>query len=136
MREDYVWVGIGSIWVFGWAILSLVYIQLKARRRLRERELLHRERLAAIEKGATWPEIPEEPERLAALESRDQGLLLSRLTLLLGLLGIGTGLGISLAFLFSGDPPDRSGWSLGLIPVGTGLGFLVFALRFSRRPGR
>ena len=60
------------IWVFGWAIFGVVIWQLRSRKRERMVDRIHRERLAAIEKGLPLPELPayEDPSGMWRLNPK------------------------------------------------------------------
>src|SRR5262245_30198110 len=46
------------VWVFGWVLLLLAAWHLKGLRRQKKLELIHRERMMAMEKGIPLPELP------------------------------------------------------------------------------
>jgi len=51
-----VWAG---FWVFGWAFFVLVALYLRNKATQRRLEMIHQERMAAMEKGIPLPELPE-----------------------------------------------------------------------------
>jgi hypothetical protein len=128
MRDEYFWAVIVLIWVFGWAVIWLLRRRAQEALTLKRREMLHRERLAAIEKGVPLPELPEEemPEWLSVEADRVRALWLRRISLALGLVAITTGIGICLGFYGSPDRGFHGMWTLGLIPMLGGVGFLLF----------
>lgn len=97
------------------AAILIVGLKLRARRR----ELLHKERLAAIEKGI------ELPQALLA-ESEAVG---PNACLLRGLIWLFTGVAIVVFFLAVGSAEGNrhalAASALGLVPVGVGLAYLV-----------
>lgn len=93
----------------------LVVVKLKAKRR----ELLHKERLAAIEKGI---EIPEALLAESDSLSPNSCLLRSLIWLLSGLAAIIFFIAMGFA---EGDKEIFAVAALGLIPVGVGIAYLV-----------
>ena len=129
------WTGqlFGVVWVFGWVAVFIILKMLNDRKKRHMADLIHRERLAAIEKGLTMPELPD-------YENGNSVPITSRLTLNprwplgLGALSILFGIGLSVAFWLSGDPYHNQIWPFGLLGVFLGLGlFLQYALT---KPGR
>lgn len=137
MSTDFTWALLGLAILFGWIVYGLVQEQLEARNRMRLREMLHRERMAALEKGKEMPdtdaddilqqsfaagERPGDPA--ASLRALRRSALGAGLVLLLG----GIGWWIALA----GVPATRETLgmqemaSLGVIPAMVGLGLLIF----------
>jgi hypothetical protein len=122
---------LGMLWVFGWLAFFLVLIVLGHFKRRHQRELNHKERLAALEKGVPMPEIYDGDEKIgAALESHwHRKPLNPRWPLGVGALSVMAGLGTSLALWLSGDPGHNELWPFGLIAVFLGFGlFLHYAL--------
>lgn len=130
MRDEYFWSLLVLAWVFGWAIVWLQRKKAAETLSLRRREMLHQERLAAIEKGVPPPELPqpdeEIPEWLTAEVDRVRARWLLRISLVLGLVAVTTGIGLCLGFYWSPDRGFHSMWTLGLIPLMGGFGFLLF----------
>ncbi len=97
------------------AVILIVALRLRAKRR----ELLHRERLAAIEKGV------EIPEALLA----DSDSLSPHACLLRGLIWLLSGVAVIIFFvamgLAEGDRELFAAAALGLIPAGAGTAYLV-----------
>ena len=46
-------------WVFGWVLLLILIWHLKGQRRQKRMELVHKERMMAMEKGIPLPELPD-----------------------------------------------------------------------------
>lgn len=135
MRDDYFWALFGLAWVFGWALVWLLVHLQRQRTRLRLREMAHRERLAALERQVPLPELPELDEDRALspwTDPKAQPVLLARLALGLGLLGLFVGIGFRLGSWLSGDPDQHATWSLGLIPAMGGVGLLLYWLLLGR----
>jgi hypothetical protein len=122
MRDDFFWALFGGGFIIFWAILISVTHNLRAVRRLRERELVHRERLLLLEKGSFFPQ--DEPS--AGTDPLSTSTLLS-LALGGGLVLLFGGIGLSLAFYFASDPHSSRRWAMGLIPAMAGLGLLLYA---------
>jgi hypothetical protein len=77
----------------------------------RKKELEHKERLIAMEKGVGLPELPIKPERPAYLQNRSAGLVLTFL-----------GIALTIAIWV---PAGAEGGVWGLIPLAIGIGLLV-----------
>jgi len=116
-------------WVFGWAIIILVFIFLRNKKRQKTLELIHKERLAAMEKGIPMPEWPDYDingkssliENIKELRSRDPKTHLG-----VGALLVMIGAGICLAFYLAGITGLRAVWPLGLIVVFVGIGQFIY----------
>lgn len=136
MRDEFFWSVIVLVWVFGWAILWYLRRKAVEARSLKLRELLHRERMAAIEKGVPLPEIPAEEEAdpvwLRSEAERMRAAWLRRTALILGLLFLFGGLGMCAGFYWAPDRGFNGMWTLGLIPAMSGLGLLLYAVLASR----
>ena len=48
MRDEYFWAMLVLVWVFGWAVIWLQRRRAREALTLKRREMLHRERVAAI----------------------------------------------------------------------------------------
>jgi hypothetical protein len=129
MSYEQVWIAIFIPALLAAAALAVWARHLREAKRVAEREMIHRERMAALEKGAALPELPaglrgasEETGNGRAWVS--QAALLAGLTLLLG------GIGLFVAFIMVPDTPEMGGLQamapIGLIPAFAGLGLLLF----------
>ena len=131
MYENVLWALVGLIWIFGWAIIWYLRRSRVESNALKLRDLLHRERLAAIEKGVPLPEIPAEEEAdplwLRPEAERMRALWLRRSALILGLLFLFGGLGMCAGFYWAPDRGFHGMWTLGFIPAMSGLGLLLYA---------
>lgn len=106
------------------------------------REMVHAERMAALERDLAWPEsaIPEVESALSrssdspnASPPNHNSLRWVRCTALaIGLAGIFGGIGTIVGLYLVTDTEVHDTWPLGLIPVFLGLGMLLF-VRISRR---
>ena len=132
MKDELLWAALGLILVFGWVTVWYLRRRALEARSLKLRELLHRERLAAIDKGVPLPEIPAEdevdPVWLRPEAERVRAAWLRRLALILGLGALFTGIGMCAGFYWSPDRGFHGMWTLGLIPALGGIGFLLYAL--------
>ncbi len=108
--------------VFGCGI-AIVAILTTYRRRKHLFELLHQERLAAIEKGV---DVPPLPEAFLADDARPYN---PRRNLLKGLIWLFIGLG-ALAGLYRQD--EDAAW-FALIPAGIGLAYLIYYFAVGRK---
>jgi uncharacterized membrane protein YfcA len=112
---------LGVIWVFGWVVLLLIYYHLRSQRRRVQLEILHKERVIAMEKGIPLPELPEYESK-----RRWPPLPLNpRWPLGIGAISILTGAGASLAMRLSGDDYHRQVWPMGIIGIFFGIGLIL-----------
>ncbi len=114
-----------ELWIFMGAAVLLALVLLGQKDK-KDRELLHKERMAAIERGIPLSEFPtltdsqNPPLATVATEgSRKKGLKG-------GLFFVSLGLGMLLAFYFAPDIGLRGFTSLGLIPLFLGFGLLIY----------
>jgi hypothetical protein len=127
---------LGVVWVFGFVAVFLVAWHLRSRRQLEKLNMIHVERMKAMEKGIPLPEFPElrEDESRAivgrALASNIQARPWNpRWPLGAGALLIMGGLGTAVAMRMSGWEFHNELWPFGLIGVFQGVGmFLFYAL--------
>ena len=139
MSYEFYWVLFGLVLIFGWAGLSIWAKYLRNQQRSRYREMVHKERMAAIDKGIPLGEIPEgeEMDTIVAPERESTGNTQGVRWVRLGSLGFGLtllffGVGFFIAFNLVPNTPnlrDMQGISsLGFIPALSGLGLLTFYL--------
>ncbi len=124
---------LGVNWVFGFIAVILVAWHLRQKRRLERLQIVHEERMKAMEKGIPLPEFPDlddnETRRrmgeslAASMAPRDWH---PRWPLGVGALLIMGGLGTSVAMRLSAWDYHQELWSFGLIGVFVGLGFFLF----------
>jgi hypothetical protein len=100
----FVW---GLFWVFGWAGMWMGLGYLRNRSRDRRLEMMHKERMAAMEKGILLPELPDLDVYSRRSRERDPDSALKG-----GILCAAVGLGAMLAFYLSADPDLHEVWSL------------------------
>lgn len=128
------WAAFGALWIFGCTAALIIVWHLRSKQRIEKLNLVHQERMRAMEKGIPLPEFPdldEESSRIVIERLR----LNPRWPLGLGALCIMTGLGITVAFLLSNDPEFNKMWSLGLIGVFFGVGLAGY-YALTRTPRR
>lgn len=115
-------------WSAGWmwvlipvaAIIWLMVSSLSEEKTKRHnREMIHRERMAAIEKGLDEP-YDETTLPSALIHREDQtGLLTS------GIISMAAGLGIAVFLAILVDPDDRNVMAVGFVPFFVGIGLVV-----------
>jgi hypothetical protein len=112
------------LWVFGWAVVFLTVWYVRGARRQRRLELLHAERMAAIEKGIPMPELPEDDyHRRRSIVH--QAPVNPKWPLGAGAILTMLGVGICLALRLSGDQYHNQIWPFGLIGVFLGGGLIL-----------
>src|SRR5512143_3619899 len=108
------------IWVFGWVLLLILIWHLKGERRQKRMELVHKERMMAMEKGIPLPELPDfadTPSRSALAAAVGSIKINPRWPLGLGAICVMLGAGVSLALWLTPDKDPHNAWSLGLVAV-------------------
>jgi drug/metabolite transporter (DMT)-like permease len=125
-------------WVFGWVLLLILIWHLKGRRREKRMEMIHKERMMAMEKGIPLPELPdlaESPASSVLSDSVGRIRINPRWPLGLGALFVMVGAGTSLALWLVVERDPHNAWPVGLIGVFFGVGlFLHYFL--TRSPAR
>ena len=107
--------------------LILVGRNIKEKSRLKESEMVHRERIEAMQQGLPVPEAPEAPTTNPGASIRISRLSIHwfrAVSLALGLLFLFTGIGMCFAFSIGEDYRDV--WTIGMIPAMAGIGLLLF----------
>jgi len=125
-------------WVFGWVLLLILIWHLKGRRREKRMEMIHKERMMAMEKGIPLPELPDFAEPPASSVLADSVGLIRinpRWPLGLGALFVMVGAGTSLALWLTAEQDPHNAWPIGLIGVFFGVG-LIFHYFLTRPPAR
>ncbi len=118
----------GPIWAFGWALIFYLFHREKTKRRLHIFDLIHKERMQAIEKGLPYPELPP----YAIDEEEDHKHMPIKPTSVRVYAGLAAviilgGAGALTALIISPDRYLQSLWSMGLIPIFLGVGLLLYA---------
>jgi len=114
------------------AILAFVWGMkyVHTRKRQEERQMIHRERILAMEKGIPLPEfpIPEDDSAKSTLVeiSNASRSLLPKLTLGCGLIVFFLGTGLLVALIMYPDSQTRKMWTMSFIPIFVGVGFLIY----------
>lgn len=80
----------------------------------RKKDLVHKERLFALEKGLPVPEPPEKEEKPVYAARRAWGLV-----------WLGLGLALTIALAANPDAAEVNAWGWGLIPTFIGAGLLI-----------
>ena len=118
-------------WVFGWVLLLILIWHLKGQRREKRMEMIHKERMMAMEKGIPLPELPDfgEPSEKSVLAEAVGSIRINpRWPLGLGALFVMVGAGTSLALWLTPDRDPHSAWPIGLIGVFFGVGLFFHYL--------
>jgi hypothetical protein len=123
--------------ILGVAGYVLLRRYLWAQAAMKRREMAHKERILAMEKGIPLDGLAPIDDLADGLErapmSQERALALTRLAALgVGLFFLTTGLGVLLGFRYAGMTDLSSIWSIGLIPILGGVGLLLF-VALSRR---
>jgi hypothetical protein len=108
---------INYVWILAWAVIILAAFHLRAKRRERRLEMLHKERMAAIEKGVPLPELNGEDRHVRVNPKWPLGV---------GAILMMIGIGIVAALIISPDQHLQPMWSMGLIWVFAGIGFMAY----------
>ncbi|MEE8525076.1 MAG: hypothetical protein V3T72_14160 [Thermoanaerobaculia bacterium] len=139
MEETSVVVVAGVVLILGLIALSILRKHLIEYKQLRLREILHQERLKAMETKMPLPELPVDDRQLlasAAVPPRNGSALsaimwVRLVSLCLGLFMFFGGVGMSVGYLASSASGLSRIWTLGFIPALAGIGLLLF-YRLSR----
>lgn len=107
LRPETLAIMIPIVTIIGGIAVAIVAIVMSGRKK----ELEHKERLTAMEKGVALPEISLEPKRPAYLQNRSAGLVMTCL-----------GVALTIAIWV---PAGAEGGVWGLIPLSIGIGLLV-----------
>lgn len=110
------------LWIFGWGLLVLVVWLVRTWRKQRRLEMIHAERMAALERGVPLPELPDYGE---SPRPHSDGNVNPRWPLGVGAVFIMLGIGFCLALRLSGDHYHQQIWPIGLIGVFLGVGLML-----------
>ena len=116
--------------VFGFAGYGLLQRHLRAQTALKRREMAHKERVLAMEKGLPLDglEAGDDPMDVSP-GSETRAVTWARLgALFLGLFLLATGIGLCLGFYFANEPGMNRVWTVGFIPILGGGGLLLFVV--------
>lgn len=114
--------------IFGCIGYGMLKRYLLDQAQVRRREMVHKERMTAMEKGLPIEnlEFVDEPVTTSS-RSQEKVLVWVRLvSLCTGLVCVLGGVGISVAFYYSSISDLREAWTVGTIPVLAGVGLLLF----------
>lgn len=112
----------GPIWFFGVSLVLYLFHRLRAGRERQMAEMLHRERLSAIEKGVPYPELPPYPSEEVRIEMQNTHVTNPRRLLGAGALLIMIGAGTLASLIIHTAPDYQRHWPFGLIPMFAGAG--------------
>ena len=138
MAYEQVWFVIVGGLIVAWGAISALSTSGRSGRRMRVREMLHRERMAAIEKGLPLHDLPadllvepgDDPRAAVNIERTALG---AGLVLLLG------GIGMVIGLLLVPETRETAGMndlaSLGAIPMMVGAGLLLYYVLSRRTRG-
>ena len=118
---------LGTAFVIACGALIVFAQHSKRRARLRTREMVHRERMAALEHGLPVPELALDQILESQAEPRAPIAYIRFVSLVLGLLLASIGTGVVVAFPFIGEDD----WQVGIIPILMG-GGLLLSFRLTR----
>ena len=107
--------------------LILVGRSIREKSRLKESEMVHRERIEAMQQGLPVPELSEVPTTGSGASvriSRHSIHWFRAVSLALGLFFLFIGIGM--CFAFSIGEEFRDVWTIGMIPAMAGIGLLLF----------
>lgn len=124
--EALYWTLSGATFVIIWGVIFAIASHFRAKQRMREREMLHRERMLALEKGLPFADLPETPGAWSPEQVDWMGRTLPVLARILGFVATFVGLGLCVAFWLAPDPGFRDLWTVGLIPGLGGIGLLLY----------
>lgn len=125
MSYEHVW---ALVVLFALAIAAGLTVwarHLREAKRLALREMVHRERMAALEKGTALPELPNDPGP-SGVDQLSRAALLGGLVLVFGGFGLLAALGRVPDTPEMGDLRDLA--TMGLLPIFAGFGLLLFAI--------
>ena len=126
-----------TLLILGLYVIKVLHRHLHEAKLLRLREMVHAERMAALEKELPLPDSSTQAvetalsgasdSRLIHIGSDNAGLRWVRFaSLAIGLAGLFGGVGSMAGFYLLTDPDVQATWPLGLIAVFFGLGLLLF----------
>lgn len=118
------WAVFGATWVFGCVAVLIIIWHLRSKRRIEKLNLIHQERMRAMEKGIPLPEFPEldETSRIEITPIKVN----PKWPLGLGALVLMIGVGVTVAFLLSNDAELTKLWSMGFIGIFFGVGLALY----------
>ena len=134
--EQFFWPTFGVAMIFASILIFIWADHLRAKRKIALREIIQKERVAAMEKGIPLPEW--DPELLddngvAKKRSTEVNIQWIKLVSLgLGLVLVSAGIGMLLAFELSDDAGLHVLTSIGALPIMTGLGMILFSILIRR----
>lgn len=128
----------GLLWTIVAGAFFVLIKWLNVRRERVKLDFIHRERLAAMERGIPMPEVADyDGQRTTRVESLLAFMRVNpRWPIGAGILLILGGAGTLIAMRLSGDPYHQQVWPFGLIPIFLGVGLWLHYLAMRPRDGR
>jgi hypothetical protein len=126
-----------TLLILGLIALGMLSKHLRGRKQIQIRQIIHNERMRAMEKGIPFSDLDHESmarelaqmnEESGNMESNtNRSVVWIRLyALCLGVLLLFGGIGIAAGFPLVGNEEFRTFWAIGFIPALMGLGLLIF----------
>ena len=109
------------LWIFGWGGFFWLFMYLKNRANQRRLEMIHQERMVAMEKGIPLPELPDLNPRLPKDPGRKKNAPLAA-----GIVFASLGVGGMIALQLSPVDGVHDYWTLPLPLVFLGVGLLLY----------
>jgi hypothetical protein len=110
-------------------VFNLLHLYLRLHHKAKRREILSKERLAAISSGRQVADVVEETDWRASLSKRIVDASEFKFPLYAAIVALSSGIGVGLAF---GLLPEcyvlHDYWSFGFIGAAPGLGLLIYTL--------
>ena len=110
------------LWIFGWGGFFWLFVYLRNRANQRRLEMIHQERMVAMEKGIPLPELPDLSPRLPEKNSGAR----KNASLAAGIVFASLGVGGMIALQLSPIDGVRDYWTLPLPLVFLGVGLLLY----------
>ena len=136
MDDGQFYSALGVVWVFGFAVVLLIAWHLRGKRRLEKLNIIHAERMKAMEKGIPLPEFPEINEDEVRVHVLGPTRWNPRWPLGVGALLIMGGIGTSVAMTMSAWDLHNELWPFGLVGVFLGVGMFLFYFLTRSAAGR